>query len=406
MTRAVIVLAYVSALARIASAEDRARAESYFRAGEKAYQAQNFAAAAQDFDIAYDALALPEIAFSAAQAYRKQYRIEPKPEYVKRAVELYRAYLDKVKTGGRVGDATDALAEMQRELDKIVAAGMKVTAAPAAVQTKLGVSVTFGADAAHRSGPLREVEDALGDSSTKFTATIDGKPVAPFTLVNVEPGKHVIHVEADGYFPVDRPEVLGAGTMFMAEATLEPKPARIDLTTEPGARIIVDGRFVGTAPLASLDVAAGKHLLAITHRGRTPIVRELVVTRGQTLELDHPLKMTFRRRLVPWFGGAAAVFGATALVGATVGFFEDRHVSDLLVQIRQVGDQPTSVLDDYEQTRVRRNDALTAMWINLGVGAALAGVATILYYTDEPSSEGVRVMVTPSGAGAAVSGRF
>src|SRR5262249_12565984 len=92
-----------------AHADPRANAEKYFRAGAQAYSAQNFAAAAQDFDEAYKAMPIPEIAFSAAQAYRKLYRVEPKAEYVKRSVELYRAYLEKVKSGGRVGDAADSL---------------------------------------------------------------------------------------------------------------------------------------------------------------------------------------------------------------------------------------------------------------------------------------------------------
>jgi hypothetical protein len=100
-------------IARLAHADDRAAAERYFRAGAKAFAAQNFGAAATDFDEAYKALPLPEIAFSAAQAYRRLYRIDPKPEYVKRAVELYRVYLDKVKTGGRVADAADNLADME-----------------------------------------------------------------------------------------------------------------------------------------------------------------------------------------------------------------------------------------------------------------------------------------------------
>src|SRR5262245_17667713 len=92
-----------------ARADNRGEAERYFRAGAKAYAAQSFAAAAADFDEAYKQLPLPEIAFSGAQAYRRLYRVEPKPEYLKRAVELYRVYLDKVKTGGRVGDAADSL---------------------------------------------------------------------------------------------------------------------------------------------------------------------------------------------------------------------------------------------------------------------------------------------------------
>jgi tetratricopeptide (TPR) repeat protein len=107
-------------VAGVAHADDkRAEAERYFKAGAKAYAAQSFAAAAADFDEAYKALPMPEIAFSAAQAYRRLYRVDPKPEYVRRAVELYRVYLEKVKTGGRVGDAADSLGELEREMDRL-----------------------------------------------------------------------------------------------------------------------------------------------------------------------------------------------------------------------------------------------------------------------------------------------
>src|SRR5262249_30636782 len=99
-----LVAASVTRGAHADTPDKRAESQRYFRAGAKAYAAQSFAAAAADFEEAYKALPMPEIAFSAAQAYRRLYRVEPKPEYVKRAVELYRVYLDKVKTGGRVGD--------------------------------------------------------------------------------------------------------------------------------------------------------------------------------------------------------------------------------------------------------------------------------------------------------------
>src|SRR5207248_4111962 len=55
-----IALVLVAGTARA----DRETAERYFRAGEKAFAAQNFAAAAVDFEEAYKALSLPEIAFS------------------------------------------------------------------------------------------------------------------------------------------------------------------------------------------------------------------------------------------------------------------------------------------------------------------------------------------------------
>ena len=68
---------------------------------------------------------MPEI---AAQAYRLGYRIEPRLELARRAVELYQAYLDKVKRGGRVADAADSLGQMETEVRKLVAAGAQATA--------------------------------------------------------------------------------------------------------------------------------------------------------------------------------------------------------------------------------------------------------------------------------------
>jgi hypothetical protein len=118
-----------------AHAEDRATAEKYFKAGAKAFAAQNFHAAASNFDEAFKALAMPEIAFSAAQAFRKLYQVEPKPEHVKRSIELYEFYLSKVKSGGRVSDAADNLTEMKRERDKLEAAGVRASSVVEKPQT-------------------------------------------------------------------------------------------------------------------------------------------------------------------------------------------------------------------------------------------------------------------------------
>src|SRR5258707_833370 len=109
MKAIVLALVITAAAIRTAGADDRVLAETYFRAGEQAYRAQSFAAAATDFEEAYRALPLPEIASSAAQAYRRLFRIDGVADHVTRAIELYHAYLAKVQTGGRVADAADAL---------------------------------------------------------------------------------------------------------------------------------------------------------------------------------------------------------------------------------------------------------------------------------------------------------
>ena len=183
MRRIVIVLA----LADRASRTPRtSAAERYFRAGAKAYSAQNFQAAATNFDEAYKALPMPEIAFSAAQAFRRLYQVEPKPEYVRRAVELYKLISSEVKTGGRVGDAADNLAEMKRELDKLEAAGVHdARRRGRADATRHQCQRRRSGDA--ETGALREIGDVDRRSDDQgLTATIDGKQVEPFTLVDVD----------------------------------------------------------------------------------------------------------------------------------------------------------------------------------------------------------------------------
>ena len=394
LVMSIVVVAMAAGAAR---ADERALAEKYFRAGAQAYSAQNFEAAAIDFDEAYKSLPLPEIAFSAAQAYRKLYRIAPKPEYVERAVELYRAYLDKVKTGGRVGDAADSLGEMERELDRLKLTAR--TSAPAVEHTRLGVSVTIADQQVHDTSALHEIGDVTTTSLKGLSATIDGKPVEPFALVDVDAKEHVLSVTAEGYLPVEKKAVAVANQSQLIEIELRPKPATVSVKTEADAQISIDGRAVTTPT----DVAAGKHLLAITHRGREPYGRELMVMRGQTLTVTAPLEMTARRRAVPWILGGAGVLAAGAITTMIVAFERDSHASSLRAQI-DAGNRPPSDADAYDQAVSSRDHFVTATWLLGGAAVAAGATGALLYFFDRPSSEGVHVV--PLAGGAAITGRF
>ncbi|HEY3803621.1 MAG TPA: hypothetical protein VGL61_13480 [Kofleriaceae bacterium] len=418
--------AIVAALAMSSIAHaDRPTAEKYFRAGAQAYSAQNFAAAAADFDEAYKAMPLPEIAFSAAQAYRRLYRVEPKPEYVQRAVELYRTYLDQVKTGGRVGDAADNLGEMQRELDRL-----KLSAAPAPApvveHTRLGVSVTIR-DQHVDTGSLREIGDATGTVTPGLAATLDGKPLEPFALVEVSPEPHVIEVRADGYQPVTKRAVAIAGQSQLIEVELQPKPATIAVTTDDGAAIALDGRPVATAPASPIersgsagprsaperehevliDAAAGKHIVTITLRGHEPFGRELAVTRGQAVTLVAPLAKTGRRKAVPVLLGGAGGLAVASLITGLVALDRNNAASDLRAKIA-AGNQPPSEADAYDADVTSRDHFVDATWA-LGAGAIVLGATALaLFYFDEPGAERVRIapVATPTAAGATIVGHF
>jgi hypothetical protein len=393
---------------------DRKSAERYFRAGEQAYKAQNFDAAAQNFDRAYEAFPAPEIAFSAAQAHRKQFRVETEQAaaiaHAKQAVALYRVYLAKVTKGGRVGDAIDNLAEMLRELDRL---GVKENAAPNAVavapapaarKTMLGVTVVFADQTT--SSALREIDDQEADAQ-RVTTLIDGKPVTPDELVEVEPGEHVVRAEADGYIPVERKTKVVKDQEDFENLELKPKPARVTVETEAGGRIIVDGRLHGIAPAQPIELTAGTHVVAISRRGRQPYARELAVSRGETKTLAAPLEPTVRRRIVPWVFGAAAGLGVLSIAGTVPWLYYENRAEDLDAQLEQ-GNQPAHVAEDYNSAINARDTVQSGMLVTGAAALAVAGVGLALYYFDTPSTEAARVtpVIAPGGGGAVISGRF
>ena len=392
------VLVIICLLAGIAHADDRATAEKYFRAGAKAYAAQSFEAAAAHFEEAYRALALPEIAFSTAQAYRKLYRVDPKPAYVKRAVELYRVYLDKVKKGGRVGDAADSLGEMERELSRLGAT--KIEALPTLERTRIGVHVAIEGQA---TTAVSEVGDIAG-SSLEFVTKLDGKVVEPFALIDVAEGDHVVSVTAPGYFPVEKKQRAVKGATALVEVELKPQPATVTVKTDGGARIAIDGRGV---PSASFELAAGKHLLTITRSGREPFGKELVVTRGQTLKIDAPLAQTAKRRAVPYVLGGAGVLAALSITSIALAVVHDSRASDLDDEIQR-GNASPSKADDFDHEISKRDDFKTGAWVFGGAALVAGTVGVLLYAFDSPSAESVRLAPTASATSAGVTavGRF
>lgn len=406
LASALLVLAMIAGTA----AADRKKALGYFRAGEKAYQAQNFEAAAINFYEAYKEMPLPEIAFSAAQAFRRAHRVKANIEYVRRAVELYRFYLDKVTTGGRVGDAADSLGEMKTELEKLDPSRTGVGSVRVEERTRLGVNVSFvGHSTEARGETMSEIDDATGatmtDDDMSLVASIDGKPVEPYTMIDVTPGEHVITVSAPGFAQIERKEVAVKGNSALIPLALQPLPAKVTVKTEPGSRVSVDGSSVDvTEPV---EMPAGRHVLTIVRTGRKPVARELVVSRGQLTTVVQPLEPTLRRRAVKWVvigGGVLALLTATSAVGA---LYEDDRASDKLVLLRQ-GNSDPAVLDDYRSARDIRNQAVAGVWFVGGATVAVGLTAAYLYFFDTPSAEGLRVepIAAPGVGGAHVIGRF
>src|SRR5258706_7899813 len=137
---------------------------------------------------------------------------------------------------------------MERELDRLK---IKLEAsAPAVEHTRLGVNVTI-TDQDIAGGTLHEIGDAPAGSDLARTkglvATLDGKPVEPYALVDVDVKEHTIAVSADGYLSVEKTAMAVKGQSQLIEVELKPKPAALAVKTESGSHVSIDGRAIDVA---------------------------------------------------------------------------------------------------------------------------------------------------------------
>jgi PEGA domain len=350
-----LLAAVLLCLAGPAAADDRAAAEQFFRIGADAYKRGKFDAAAANFDRAYENLNAPEIAFSAAQAHRLQYQADHDPAHLERAIELYQAYVAGAPEGAKRKDALVYLERLRDALGKVDPRQI------AAAQDKPSIYVSIALDQAR--------------------ITLDGAAVERYTRIDVAPGEHVVAASADGYVPQDQRIRVGEKPAMIA-FELAPRPATVTIRSEPDARITVDGRPVllrGT----STEVPAGTRWITVSARGRRPISREVVVSPGQELTLDAPLQPTTQRRAVRWvaLGGGALLAGT--LVTATIALVSDFSAADLRDR------KPLTAADaaDYQRLHSRRDELRTTSLVLGGAALVTAGVALVMYYADDPSTD-------------------
>jgi tetratricopeptide (TPR) repeat protein len=376
-----------------AMSADRAEAARMFGAGEMAFKKGDYESAAQSFEAAYKVFPAPEIAFSAAQAYRLGNSLlpKPRPEYVKRAIELYEVYVAANKQGSRVRDAATHLQSLRDLWRSLEAIGAAQAAQMRYDRTQLTVwAAAEGAE-----------------------VTIDGEPAAPYDYVDVQPGEHVVTVTAPGHFPFEQLVSVAEGAQVPVAAELRAKPAVVQIATEAGAEIAIDGRPV-TLVDGKVEAAAGRRYLTITRAGREPFSKELELAPGGQAKIAAPLATTARRKASRWvMWGSLGMLGVTALTTTVALVADDKAVSQR-DEVNQPSDQ------EYEKWRSRR-DAFRAAAFTTGALAIAGGaIAAVLYFSDHPragapplfedEAPAKRPQFTPmvwsEGAGVALQGGF
>jgi hypothetical protein len=385
MKRAACALALCASLfgahASADSASDLQRAKESFKAGATAYAAGDYQAAIQALDAAYQLTPLPAIAFSLAQAERRQYFVDRQREHLDRAISLFHRYLELSPTGTRRSDSFEALAQLEPMAASLVGNGKSTG--------------TRGEETARRTRVLITT-DAPG-----ARISLDGAPAAASPLIKeVEPGKHHVQVDAPGYFTTTRDVTAIAGELILTPMPLRERPSTLSIWTPDDAEIHIDGAYVsqgGDGVLVQLP--SGVHRLAVARKGHRVAVREVKLERGKASTIRVELEPTSQRAVseVLFMSGGAAL--GASLVMSAFAIRSEGAAEDFL---RRQGDGNVTEADRlrYNTSLADRDRFRLAAQVSLAASAGLFITGLFMHELDHPNPQQLYRTAPRAGADA------
>jgi hypothetical protein len=310
----------------------------------------------------------PAIVFSLAQAERKGWYVDKRPEDLEHAIQHYHAYLDQVPTGGRRADAADALSELEPIAARMTPQEAAAAASAPAQEAKTRVMVTTA------------VEGAKG--------SLDGGPLEDMPLAEeVKPGKHHVKVVADGYADQERDFVASQGIVSPLDVPLAEKPALLTLQTTASATVSVDGRPIGSTPMdRPAEVSAGNHFVALTKNGYKAFTREVTLARGKETRVPVELETSGQRK-VAWVVLATGVGGLVAAGVFTGLALAAQGNAQNVLDAQARGNIPASDVPSYQSDVSQRDQWRTAAIIAYGASAGVLAAGAALWLFDKPSVE-------------------
>jgi hypothetical protein len=168
---------------------------------------------------------------------------------------------------------------------------------------------------------IRELTAALGSIELRVAppsarAYMDGNPITQTGPIEVDPGRHVITVEADGYATESRTLEVARGTQTTVVFRMVPTEvsSRVVVRTDPpGALVRIDGQAVGFGHVEEV-LRPGSHTLEVSAPGHTTFRRTFEAVMGQTQTIRAVLAPNRSVLSSPWLWiGITAVVAGTAL---------------------------------------------------------------------------------------------
>ncbi len=348
---ALLAASVTVAEAALSQGQDVSRAKELFDAGAREYETGRFDLAIQAFEQAYKIAPRDGIVFSMAQAHRRQFTKSSETPHLFRAVELYRQYIDRVKTGGRVTEAFKALGDLEPQL-KLHEAAVAPPTPEAAPKTRIVVNIFV-------PGTLVSIDG--------------GTPTAPPVSAEVSPGKHTVRLTAPGYFDETRDIAVAEGEIAPANLPQRERPAALTIDAIAGAEVSIDGRFVGEAPLLTpIELPSGRHFVAVLKTGHETYTADVDLVRGTEKRIAPPLETTVQRDISYGVFAVAASFVTAGVVFSALAFEREGEARALL-ETQEVRHLYPSEVTRYEEARRDRS-----LYTGLAIGGGGAGVALAL----------------------------
>jgi PEGA domain-containing protein len=371
-----------------ASADDVERAKESFRIGAGAYAAGEYLAAIAALDSAYAMAPLPAIAFSLAQAERRQYFVDRRPEHLVRSLSLFRRYLEQVPSGGRRADAIDALAQLE----------------PLAARPP---SLPPASDTRSTSTRLLVIAEAAG-----ARVWIDDVELTGAMIREVAPGKHRVAVRAPGYHDAEREVVAVLGELIPVSMVLAERPGTLEVSAPTAAEIYVDGAFASLGgSRVPLQVSSGGHRVSVSLNGHRMASRKVDVPRGGRAQVSFELEPTAQRITsnVLLIGGGMAL-GTGTFLGLLAVQSEDA-AQDFIAK-RERENVSVAELVRYRADVARRDRYRLMAGASFAASLGMLVTGLFLHELDEPRAEDLNrdielgADIGPGHIGARLQGAF
>ncbi|MCZ7677270.1 MAG: PEGA domain-containing protein [Sandaracinaceae bacterium] len=196
---------------------------------------------------------------------------------------------------------------------------------------------------------LATVEVSAGNEGARGgRVSVDGRAVGelgmtPIRVTDLQPGRHQVRVEREGYQPFEQWVEVGGGQLVRIAALLErraPETGEILVAGPTGAPIFVDGRPVGTTPMVVEGVTVGPHTVEIRPPGVPPYSQQVTILAGQRVTVTMPTTGGGVLRVIATAPGAIISIDGE-VIGPSPAVRENMAAGEHIVEATAEGYQPT-----------------------------------------------------------------